>query len=81
MLATAILYMLLFISTSMATRRSATRVLIEHHQLPAQLVRQTGRVSPQPRKTTSVPATYDPSQFECPHCGTAIKLTQRKWQT
>jgi hypothetical protein len=81
MLATAILYMLLFISTSMAIRRSATRVIIEHHQLPAQLVRQTDRRSPQPWKTTSAPVTYDPSQLECPHCGTAIKLIQRKRPT
>jgi hypothetical protein len=81
MLATAILYMFLFISTSMAIRRSATRVIIEHHQLPAQLVRQTDRRSPQPWKTTSAPVTYDPSQLECPHCGTAIKLIQRKRPT
>jgi hypothetical protein len=77
MLVTAILYMLLFISTSMAVRRGTSRVLIEQ---PAQLVRQTGRhsLSPQPWKSTSVPVTYEPSQLECPHCGTLIKLPQKK---
>jgi hypothetical protein len=77
MLVTAILYMLLFISTSMAVRRATSRVLIEQ---PAQLVRQTGRhsLSPQPWKSTSVPVTYEPSQLECPHCGTLIKLPQKK---
>lgn len=81
MLATAILYMLLFISASMAIRRSATHVLVENHQLPAQLVRRTGRQSPQAWRTASVPVTYDPSHLECPHCGTTIKLSQRKRHT
>ncbi|CAF0828842.1 unnamed protein product [Rotaria sp. Silwood1] len=80
MLVTAILYMLLFISTSMAVRRGTSRVLFEHHQLPAQLVGQTSRYSPtsQPSKSTSVPVTYEPSRIECPHCGKLIKLTQKK---
>jgi hypothetical protein len=83
MLVTALLYMLYYISVSMAVRRSTSRVLIEQHQLPAQLVRQTARRSPPPPpsqawKSTSVPVTYEPSQIECPHCGTAIKLTQKK---
>lgn len=84
MLVTALLYMLYYISVSMAVRRSTSRVLIEQNQLPAQLVRQTARRSPPPPppsqawKSTSVPVTYEPSQIECPHCGTAIKLTQKK---
>jgi hypothetical protein len=28
-----------------------------------------------------VPVTYDPSQMECPHCGTLIKLTQARRYT
>jgi len=80
MLVTAILYMLLYILASMAIRRGTSRVLIEQHQVPAQLIRQTGRhsLSPQPWKSTSVPVTYEPSQLECPHCGTLIKLPQKK---
>ncbi|UJR10541.1 hypothetical protein I4U23_014741 [Adineta vaga] len=79
LLITAILYILFFISTSMAVRRSANRVLIEHHQQqPTQIVRETRRHSPQMWKSTSPPSTYDPSQLECPHCGTFIKLKQRK---
>ncbi|CAF2376086.1 unnamed protein product [Rotaria sp. Silwood2] len=80
MLVTAILYMYLFISTSMTVRRRSSRVLIEHHQLPVQFVRQTGRYSPalQPWKSTSVPVTDEPNRIECPHCGTLIKLTQKK---
>jgi len=87
MLVTAILYMLLYISASMAIRRGTSRVLIEHHQVPAQLIRQTGRRSPppppqpQPWKSTTVPVNYEPSQLECPHCGTLIKLTQKKRYT
>lgn len=77
LLVTAILYMLLYIFTSLAIRRHTSRVLIEQHQPPAQLVRQTSRRSPQPWKSATVPVTYEPSQIECPHCGTAVKLTQR----
>lgn len=85
MLLTAIIYMLLYISASMTTRRDTSRVLIENHQLPAQLIRQSGRRSPsppplqqQPWKSTTVPVTYEPSNIECPHCGTSIRLTQKK---
>ncbi|CAF0959019.1 unnamed protein product [Rotaria sordida] len=83
MLVTAILYMLVFISASMSVRRSTSRILIEHHQLPVQLVRQTDRYSPtsQSWKTPSVPVTYQPNRIECPHCGTSIKLTQKKRYT
>jgi hypothetical protein len=97
MLATALLYMLFYIFKSRSARRGTNRVLIEHHQLPPQLVRQTGRYSPppqlvrqtgrysppppQPWKSTSVPVTYEPSQLECPHCGTFIKLSQKKRYT
>lgn len=78
LLVTAILYMLLYILTSLAVRRPTTRVLIEQQQqAPAQLVRQTSIRSPQPWKTASVPVTYEPSQIDCPQCGAAIKLTQR----
>jgi hypothetical protein len=86
MLVTAILYMLLYIFTSMAVRRGTSRVLIEQQQLPTQLVRQTGRRSPPPPqpqgwKSTTVPVTYEPTQIECPHCGTSIRLTQKKRYT
>jgi hypothetical protein len=86
MLVTAILYMLLYISASMAVRRGTSRVLLEHHQVPAQLIRQTGRHSPPPPppqswKSTTVPVSYEPGQLECPHCGTSIKLTQKKRYT
>ncbi len=79
MLVTAILYMLLYISASLAVRRGASHVLIEHHQLPAQLIRRTHRHSPPPQtwKSTTVPVTYEPGQIECPHCGTSIRLTQK----
>jgi hypothetical protein len=77
LLATALLYMLYFLSTSMAVRRSTRRMLVEHHQVPAQLVHQARRPSP-PVWTTTAPATYEPSELECPHCGTFIKLAQRK---
>lgn len=88
MVFTAILYMLLYISASLNVRRGTSRVLIEHHQLPPQLIRQTVRRSrshspppvaqSQPWKTTSVPVTYEPTEIDCPHCGTAIRLTQKK---
>ena len=81
LLVTAILYMLLYIFTSLAVRRHTPRVLIEQQMVPAQVVRQTGRRSPQPWKTASVPVTYEPSQIDCPQCGTAIKLTQRNRYT
>ena len=78
--------MLLYIFAAKAVRRGTSRVVIERQQAhPAQLVRQTGSHSPppppQPWKSTTVPVTYEPSQIECPHCGTAIKLTQRKRYT
>jgi hypothetical protein len=82
LLVTALLYILYYISVSLAVRRGTSRVLVEQHPLPAQLVRQTARRSPPPPsqgwKSTTVPVTYEPSQIECPHCGTAIKLTQKK---
>ncbi len=79
LLATAILYMLLFILASMGSRSRTNRVLIEGSQLPPKVVRQTGKQSPgQTWKSTSVPVTYEPSQLECPHCGTLIKLAQKK---
>ncbi|CAF1023183.1 unnamed protein product [Adineta steineri] len=77
LLATAILYILYYISVSMSARRGANRVLIEHHQLPVQLVRHTNTHSPQQPKIISAPPLYDPSQVECPHCGTFIKLAQK----
>jgi hypothetical protein len=84
MLVTAILYMLLYISASLAVRRGTSRVLIEHHQLPAQLVRRTDRHSsppPQTWKSTTAPVTYEPGQIECPNCRTSIRLTQKKRYT
>ena len=81
MLATALLYMLLYIIASLSLRRGTNRVVVEHHQLPQQLVRQVVRESspPSPRAyRTSVPIAYEPTQLECPQCGTLIKLTQRK---
>jgi len=80
LLATAILYMLLFILASMGSRRGNNRVLIENSQVPPPVIRQpVGRQSPvQTWKPTSVPVTYEPSQLECPHCGTLIKLAQKK---
>ncbi len=79
LLATAILYMLLFILASMGSRRKNNRVLIENSQLPPQTVRPSGKQSPgQTWKSTSVPVTYEPSQLECPHCGTSIKLAQKR---
>lgn len=79
LLATALLYMLLFILASMGSRNRNNRVLIENSQLPTQVVRPFSRQSPkQTWKSTSVPVTYEPSQLECPHCGTAIKLAQKK---
>lgn len=79
MSATAILYMLYFISTSMAVRQSNRRVLIEQHHLPAHFTQQNGRYSPisQPWKPQAVPANYESKLFECPHCGTWIKSTQK----
>ena len=97
MLATALLYMLVYLFASRSVRRGTNRVLIEHHELPPQLIRQTGRYSPpppqvvrqpgryspppQPWKSTSIPVTYEPSELECPHCGTSIKLSQKKRYT
>ena len=82
MLVTALLYILYYISVSLAVRRGTSRVLVEQHPAPVQLVRQTvRRPSPPPSrgwKSTTVPVTYEPGQIECPHCGTAIRLTQRK---
>ncbi len=79
LLATALLYMLLFILASAGSRKGTNRVLMENSQLPAQITRPSGRQSPdQTWKSTSVPVTYEPSQIECPHCGTAIKLAQKK---
>ena len=79
LLATAILYMLLFILASISSRRGNNRILIESQQVPTHIVRQAGRQSPvQTWKSTSVPVTYEPSQLECPHCGTSIKLAQKK---
>ncbi|CAF2381831.1 unnamed protein product [Rotaria sp. Silwood2] len=79
LLATALLYMLLFILASLGSRSGTNRVLIESSQVPAQVTRQYGRQSPSPTwKATSVPVTYEPSQLECPHCGTIIKLAQQK---
>ena len=81
MVATALLYILLYIIASLSIRRGANRVLVEDYQLPRQLVRQVVRESspPSPRAyRTSVPIAYDPTQIGCPQCGTQIKLTQRK---
>lgn len=79
MLATALLYMLLFILASLGSRSRNNRVLIDQSRAPAQVVRQSGRQSPvQSWKSTSVPVTYEPSQIECPHCGTAIKLATKR---
>ncbi|CAF0904104.1 unnamed protein product [Adineta ricciae] len=78
MLTTAILYILFFITTSMKVRRSAGRVIIERHQVPTQVVRETRRPSPPVWKSASPPTAFDPSEVECPHCGTLIKLAQRK---
>lgn len=78
MLATALLYMLMFILASLGSRPKNTRVVVETTQVPQQVVRQTGRQSPPGWKATSVPVTYEPSQLECPHCGTLIKLAQKK---
>jgi hypothetical protein len=79
LLATALLYMLLFILASRGSRRGNNRVLIENSQLPSQVIRPTGKQTPgQTWKSTSVPVTYEPSQLECPHCGTSIKLAQKR---
>ena len=80
MLATALLYMLLFIVASIGSRSRQNRVLMANSQAPAQVVRPSNRQSPaQSWRSTTVPVTYEPSQIECPHCGTAIKLaTQRR---
>ena len=34
--------------------------------------------SPRTWRSTLVPVTYEPSQIECPHCGTLIKLVESK---
>jgi hypothetical protein len=89
MLATALLFMLLYILASLSVRRSFRSVLIEHHQLPTQYARQAERYSPPPPpppplqtwKPTTIPVSYDPTQLECPHCGTLIQLTQRRRYT
>ncbi len=79
LLATALLYMLLFILASMGSRRGKNRVLMENSQLPPQATRPSGKQSPvQTWQSTSVPVTYEPSQLECPHCGTSIRLAQKK---
>ncbi|CAF0722779.1 unnamed protein product [Rotaria sordida] len=79
LLATALLYMLLFILASMGSRSKKNRVVIENSQLPAQVTRQHDKRSPSPTwKAASVPVTYEPSQLECPHCGTSIRLAQKK---
>ena len=79
LLATALLYMLLFILASMGSRRKNNRVLIENSQIPTQVIHPHSKQSPgQTWKSTSVPVTYEPSQIECPHCGTAIKLAQKR---
>lgn len=79
LLATALLYMLLFILASLGSRRGNNRVVIENTQVPQQAARQYDRQSPPPAwKSTSVPVTYEPSQLECPHCGTLIKLSKKK---
>lgn len=79
MLATALLYMLLFILASLSSRSRNNRVLIDQSRVPAQVVRTSGRQSPvQSWKSTNVPVTYEPSQIECPHCGTAIKLATKR---
>jgi hypothetical protein len=79
LLATALLYMLLFILASMGSRRGKNRVLMENSQLPPQVTRPSGKQSPvQTWQSTSVPVTYEPSQLECPHCGTSIRLAQKK---
>jgi hypothetical protein len=78
LLATALLYMLLFIVASITSRRGNTRVMVENSQLPRQITRRTEQRSPQGWKSTAVPVTYEPSQIECPHCGTLIKLAQKK---
>jgi hypothetical protein len=79
LLATAILYMLLFIVASLGSRRGTNRVLVQNSQLPPQAVHQPDTQSPpQTWQSTSVPVTYEPSQLECPHCGTSIRLAQKK---
>ena len=80
MLTTALLYMLLFISKSMAVRRSNRRILIENYQMPTQLVREIHRYSPtsQTWKPVSGPVNYDPRLFDCPHCGALVRLTQKR---
>ncbi|CAF0766807.1 unnamed protein product [Adineta ricciae] len=79
LLATAILYMLLFILASMSSRPGKNRVLMQESQSRPQVVRRTETIQPtQGWKATSVPVTYEPSQLECPHCGTLIKLAQKK---
>ncbi|CAF0769865.1 unnamed protein product [Adineta ricciae] len=79
LLATAILYILLFILASMSSRSGRNRVLMQESQSQPQVVRRTETIQPaQGWKATSVPVTYEPSQLECPHCGTLIKLAQKK---
>lgn len=94
LLATALLYILLFILASLGSRNRSNRVVIEDPQAPPHVIRNYGaQSSPQQPvvitgtaptttqpawKSTSVPVTYEPSQLECPHCGTMIKLAQKK---
>ena len=75
LLATALLYMLLFIMASMRGRRVNNQVLIENSHLPTHPV---ARQPQQAWKAASVPVTYEPSQIECPHCRTAIKLAHKR---
>lgn len=74
LLATALLYMLLFILASMKGRRSSNRVMVENTHYPTHQVAQPS----QAWKAASVPVTYEPSQIECPHCRTAIKLAHKR---
>jgi hypothetical protein len=81
MVATALLYMLVYIIASLSLRRGSNRVLVEDQHLPQQLVRHVVHEPspPSPRAyRTSVPIAYEPSHVGCPQCGTQIKLTQRK---
>ncbi|UJR35329.1 hypothetical protein I4U23_028090 [Adineta vaga] len=79
LLATALLYMLLFILASIGSRTRNQRVVMHDSQTRPQVIRRTEVQEPvQGWKATSVPVTYEPSQLECPHCGTLIKLAQKK---
>ena len=83
MLATALLYMLFYLLASRSLRRTNRVVVEHHHPVQQRVVRRVIRESPPPSprptwKTASIPVTYEPSELECPHCRSLIRLSQKR---